>query len=94
MERYLIEGKNAKFDMNAFNQKSRASSQKDNMMQELERRRAAKMQAELESKNVVNKVTEENLTFSTYTDNNGTPVEKTPLASKAKRKRKNKKKNK
>lgn len=85
-------GKNAKFDMNAFNQKSKASSQKDKMMQELERRRAAKMQAELESKNVVNNVTEENLTFSTYTDNNGTPVEKTPLASKAKRKRKNKKK--
>ena len=39
--------------MNAFNKKSKASTQRERMLQELEKRRAQKMQEELESTNKV-----------------------------------------
>ena len=42
-------GKGAKFNMNAFNQKSKASNSARRMLQELEKRRAQKMQQELEA---------------------------------------------
>ena len=43
-------GKGAKFNMNAFNQKNKMYSQKDKMLQELERRRAKKQQEDMENK--------------------------------------------
>tara|TARA_Y100000741_G_scaffold70657_1_gene51417 strand:+ start:760 stop:1977 length:1218 start_codon:yes stop_codon:yes gene_type:complete len=55
-------GKGAKFNMNAFNQKNKVYSQKERMTQELERRRAAKKQAEFEK---VEKESEE-IKFSAF----------------------------
>lgn len=85
-------GKNAKFNKNMFNQKQRCFSQKEKMLQELERRKAQKRQTELETaSNVVETETEE-LKFTKYTDETSGSVEKSSLDSKAKRKRRKKKK--
>ena len=92
-------GKGAKFNMNAFNQKSKASTQRERMLQELEKRRAQKMQEELES---TNKVVEtynntKEFSFSKFKAENSKPAEKSTLEqkpaseTKAKKKRKNKK---
>ena len=85
-------GKGAKFNMNAFNQKNKMHSQKDKMLQELERRRAKKQQEEMENKEQELKKSTE-LNFKKYTDTNATPNEKTPLerASNKKKRRKKKK---
>lgn len=85
-------GKGAKFNMNAFNQKNKMYSQKDKMLQELERRRAKKQQEAMENKEQdIKKSTE--LNFTKYTDINAGPNEKTPLerASNKKKRRKKKK---
>ena len=88
-------GKGAKFNMNAFNQKTKANSQKERMLQELERRRAQNMQNTLET----NDVKTGELQFSKYTPNDGNVV-KSGLTGpnnddvqkdKPKKKRKNKK---
>ena len=84
-------GKGAKFNMNAFNQKTKASNQKDKMLQELEKRRAAKMQQDLENNTMVNKQEEKELTFSNWTNEEAQPNKKTPLNNKRKKKNKKKK---
>ena len=92
-------GKGAKFNMNAFNQKSKASTQRERMLQELEKRKAQKMQQELEAAgNAVNNESKtEELTFSKFKSENSVPAEKSTLENKptgetkAKKKRKNKK---
>ena len=92
-------GKGAKFNMNAFNQKSKASTQRERMLQELEKRKAQKMQQELEATNNVvnNQPKTEELTFSKFKSENSVPAEKSTLENKptgetkAKKKRKNKK---
>ena len=85
-------GKGAKFNMNAFNQKNKMYSQKDKMLQELERRRAKKQQEAMENKEQEIKKSSE-LNFTKYTDINAGPNEKTPLerASNKKKRRKKKK---
>tara|TARA_Y100000816_G_scaffold54026_1_gene34830 strand:- start:3029 stop:4342 length:1314 start_codon:yes stop_codon:yes gene_type:complete len=85
-------GKGAKFNMNAFNQKNKMYSQKDKMLQELERRRAKKQQEDMENKEQEIKKSAE-LNFTKYTDINAGPNEKTPLerASNKKKRRKKKK---
>ena len=85
-------GKGAKFNMNAFNQKNKMYSQKDKMLQELERRRAKKQQEAMENKEQEIKKSSE-LNFTKYTDINAGPNEKTPLeraSNKKKRRKKNK----
>ena len=96
-------GKGAKFNMNAFNQKSKASSQREKMLQELEKRRAQKMQQELESENNTVRNENQELSFSKFKSENAKPAEKSTLdnkptlenkpanETKAKKKRKNKK---
>ena len=81
-------GKGAKFNMNAFNQKNKAHGQREKMMQELERRQAAKMQQDLEKSN--------NVKFSTFKPEDGKPNEKSPavvgeVPPEAKKKRRKKK---
>ena len=83
-------GKGAKFNMNAFNQKSKMHNQRDRMMQELERRRAKKIQEEFETKQNDNV----ELSFSTYTDSSAAPAEKTPLQRASGKKKRNRKKKK
>mgnify|MGYP001341055702 CR=1 FL=1 len=83
-------GKGSKFNMNAFNQKSKMHSQRDKMMQELERRKAKKMQEELETK----QNNDIELSFKTYTDSSAAPAEKTPLERASGKKKRNKKKKK
>lgn len=92
-------GKGAKFNMNAFNQKSKASNQRERMLQELEKRRAQKMQEELEATNKVVEAdnNEKELSFTKFKTENSKPAEKSTLEqkptneTKAKKKRKNKK---
>ena len=93
-------GKGAKFNMNAFNQKSKASSQRERMLQELEKRKAQKMQQELEAcsnKVVDSEPTTEELSFTKFKSENSKPAEKSTLEqkptgeTKPKKKRKNKK---
>jgi len=89
-----IGGKNAKFNMNAFTQKTKASSQRERMLRELERRQAEKKQNELESTTDKTPVLEKDLKFSKFAVENAEPNEKTPLQpnNTNKKKRKNKKK--
>ena len=96
-------GKGAKFNMNAFNQKSKASTQREKMLHELEKRRAQKMQQELESVNNTVTNNKEELSFTKFKSENAKPPEKSTLhnkpttedtptnETKAKKKRKNKK---
>lgn len=92
-------GKGAKFNMNAFNQKSKASTQRERLLQELEKRKAQKMQHELESTDnaVNNQPKPEELTFSKFKSENSAPAEKSTFENKpacetkAKKKHKNKK---
>ena len=93
-----IGGKNAKFNMNAFNQKTKQANHRDRMMRELERRRAEKMQAELEKQSTANvnedanvvmdEIPEENLVFKKATIDNAQPNEKTMIRKKKKNKKK------
>jgi hypothetical protein len=95
-------GKGAKFNMNAFNQKNKVHSQKDKMMQELERRRAAKKQADLEKPDrtmpAPTMPASEDLKFTAFTPDNAEPPVKSsidshePLINCAKKKRRKKKK--
>tara|TARA_Y100000768_G_scaffold279161_1_gene214375 strand:- start:12860 stop:14074 length:1215 start_codon:yes stop_codon:yes gene_type:complete len=87
-------GKGAKFNMNAFNQKNKVYSQREKMTQELERRRAAKKQAEMET---VEKEPQE-MKFSAFKPEGAEPASKSsvtadPLTvSGGKKKRRKKKK--
>ena len=89
-------GKGSKFNMNAFNQKAKTNGQKEKMLQELEKRRAAKMQQDLENNAVSNNLpsetnNEKELTFKKYTNEESQPIKKTPLNKKRKNKNKKKK---
>lgn len=89
-------GKGAKFNMNAFNQKAKSNGQKEKMLQELEKRRAAKMQQDLENNTVTNNLpsntnNDKELTFTKYTNEEAQPIKKTPLNKKRKNKNKKKK---
>ena len=77
-------GKGAKFNMNAFNQKNKVHSQKERMAQELERRRAAKKQAEMEQHTEVK--------FSAFKPDNAVPATKSSVNSEPGKKKKRKKK--
>ena len=77
-------GKGAKFNMNAFNQKNKVHSQKERMAQELERRRAAKKQAEMEQPSEVK--------FSAFKPDNAVPATKSSVNSEPGKKKKRKKK--
>ena len=79
-------GKGAKFNMNAFNQKSKASTQRDHMLQELEKRRAQKMQEQFENAVHTDKEvgTEEQLSFSKFKGETSKPAQKSTLDNKPK----------
>tara|TARA_A100001015_G_scaffold316847_1_gene432205 strand:- start:806 stop:2203 length:1398 start_codon:yes stop_codon:yes gene_type:complete len=91
-------GKNAKFNMNAFNQKTKQAGNRDRMMRELEKRRAEKLQAEMEGKassvplagagGGAGGGSEEKLVFKKASISNAEPNEKTPIRKKKKNKKK------